>query len=145
MANDSLETNCDCPMECDSISYFSYYVSTIFNPEEMCRRQQKGLMEDIFENKFPPQFVRILRKFTRNETFKEREYCMKYLQYKAEVTFQLATNTMSVTVISRRLSFFDKLSGFGKSIMRKLQFNSILYFFRWHFRAVYWNQYSQHG
>ena len=29
------------------------------------------------------------------------------------MTFRLATDTVSVTVRSRRLSFFDKLSGFG--------------------------------
>ena len=33
---------------------------------------------------------------------------------------RLATNEMSVTVTSRRLSFFDKLSGFGKIAEIKL-------------------------
>ena len=116
MEDDTLEEYCDCPTECDSISYSSYYVNTPFNPEEMCRRKQNGLMEELFLHKFPPQFVRNIRKYVKNVTSNEIEICKKYLQYRALVTFQLATNTMSVTVISRRLSFFDKLSGFGRKI-----------------------------
>ena len=119
MDDDTLEEHCDCPMECNSISYSSYYVNTPFNPEEMCRRKQNGLMEELFLHKFPPQFVRNIRKYVKNVTSNEIEICKKSIQFRAEVTFQLATNTMSVTVISRRLSFFDKLSGFG--INRKLQ------------------------
>ena len=101
-------------MECEFLSYSSYYVSSPFNAEELCPRQQDGLMEEFHENKYPPQFVRNLKMFTGdNVTADEYELCKKNIQYKAEVTFLLATNTMSVTVISRRLSFFDKLSGFG--------------------------------
>ena len=79
-------------------------------------------MEEYYENKYPPQFVRNLKKYKGlvsevNVTSDANEICLKNIQYKAEVTFQLATNTISVTVISRRLSFFDKLSGFGKYIL----------------------------
>ena len=119
MENDTLEANCNCPMECDSISYSSYYVSTPFNSETLCARHQNGLMEELFQHKFPPQFVRNLRKYVDNVTSDEIEICKKYLQYRALVTFQLATNTMSVTVVSRRLSFFDKLSGFGRKTRPK--------------------------
>ena len=115
MENDTLEDDCDCPMECDSLSYSTYYVSTPFDPDKMCKRQKDhGLLEETFKYKFPVQFVRNLKKFVKNVTSDENEICKKYIYYRAEVLFQVATNTMSVTVISRRLSFFDKLSGFGK-------------------------------
>ena len=42
------------------------------------------------------------------------ESCRRFLPYRTEVTFRLATDTVSVTVRSRRLSFFDKVSGFGE-------------------------------
>ena len=42
--------------------------------------------------------------------------CNRNLQYRAEVIFKLVTDTLSVTVISRRLSFFDKMSAFGKHL-----------------------------
>ena len=112
----TLEENCDCPMECNYISYSSFYVSTPLDPEQLCSKGSHGLMEAIFKNKYPPQFVRNLRKYMKNETSNQKDICKKYLQYRAKVTFQLATNTLSVTVISRRLSFFDKLSGFGKNL-----------------------------
>ena len=119
MSNDTLKENCNCPMECESISYSSYYVSSPFDAEELCSRQPNGLMEEFYKNKHPPQFVRNLKKFNglhlgKNVTADEYDICKRRIQYRAEVTFQLATNTMSVTVVSRRLSFFDKLSGFGK-------------------------------
>ena len=112
MSNDSLRKNCNCPMDCESIGYSSYYVSSPFNSEELCSRQPNGLME---------KFVRNFKKFKglvsgNNLTSDANEICLKNIQYKAEITFQLATNTIYVTVISRRLSFFHKLSGFGKYI-----------------------------
>ena len=116
MTNDTLKENCNCPMECESVSYSLYSVSSPFKPEKLCPRQPDGLMEEFYKNKFPTQFVRNLKKFTKkNVTSKEYEICEENIRYRAEVTFQLATNTISVTVISRRLSFFDKLSGFGIS------------------------------
>ena len=53
------------------------------------------------------------REFFFNDSSEEKDLCAKYLPYRAEVTFRLATDTVSVTVRSRRLSFFDKLSAFG--------------------------------
>ena len=52
--------------------------------------------------------------FLDNVTDDQSEICKRNIKYRAEVTFQLATHTIAVTVISRRLSFFDKLSGFGE-------------------------------
>ena len=72
------------------------------------------MMKEFYKHKFPPQFIRNLIMFKDNISADESENCKKNIQYRAEVTFQLATNEMPVTVISRRLSFFDKLSGFGK-------------------------------
>ena len=144
MENDTLEDNCECPMDCDSISYSSYSVSTPLNPEKMCLKQKNGVMKEILKNKFPPQFVRNLRKFVDNVTSNEIEICKRNIQYRAEVTFQLATNTMSVTVISRRLSFFDKLSGFGKDLSN-IFYSMKTFHFRWNFGTFYWDQHSQHG
>ena len=135
---------CSCPMECESISYSSYYVSSPFNPEELCSSQPDGLMEEFDNNRFPPQFVRNLKKFTKNVTADEYEICKRNIKYRAEVTFQLATNTMSVTVISRRLSFFDKLSGFGKLNSFKIYELNIYFALRWYIGTVYWHQYSQY-
>ena len=42
--------------------------------------------------------------------------CEKDVQFKAEVIFRIATNDVSVTVVTRRLSFFDKVSAFGKNL-----------------------------
>ena len=77
MADDNLTEDCDCPMECEFISYSSYYVSSPFKPEEICSRQKSGLMEEFYENEHPPQFVRNLRKFVRNITADEYEICEK--------------------------------------------------------------------
>ena len=64
---------------------------------------------------FPPTFIKRAREFMGESSIKtEYEHCKKFLPYRADVTFRLATDTVSVTVRSRRLSFFDKLSGFGK-------------------------------
>ena len=46
-------------------------------------------------------------------TSDEAELCKRLLPYRAEVTFRMATDTVSVTVRSKRLTFFDKLSAFG--------------------------------
>ena len=59
-------------------------------------------------------------KFVHNRSDDVADVCMTSIQYKAEVIFRLATNTMTVTVSSRRLSFFDKLSGFGIFFVQKL-------------------------
>ena len=76
------------------------------------------LMAEFYKNEFPPQFVRKMIEFndhkTTNTTSDAGDICKNNVQYRAEVIFRLATNSISVTVISRRLSFFDKMSSFGK-------------------------------
>ena len=53
-------------------------------------------------------------KFKFNISSDVEDYCKERLQHRAEITFKLASNSLSVTVMSRRLSFYDKLSAFGK-------------------------------
>ena len=121
MNNVTLEDICDCPNECNSISYSFSVVSTPFDPKEMCPRNVKKesedfLMKEFYLNKFPPQFVRRLIEFSNvNVSSREGDYCERNIQYRAEINFRLATNSISVTTMSRRLSFFDQLSAFGKN------------------------------
>ena len=115
------ENNCDCPMECNSISYSFTLVSTPFDPEGMCPLQatknNKFLMKEFYVNESPPIFIRNLIHFVDNSSVvSSKDLCMRNLQYRAEVIFRLATDTISVTVMSRRLSFFDKLSDFGNDL-----------------------------
>ena len=108
---------CDCPMECNSITYTFSLISTPFDPLKMCPTKIRGgnLMKPFYDNRFPHQFIRRLIYFKDNTTSsQEDEYCKRNIQYRAEIIFRLATNTMPVTVISRRLSFFDKMSAFGE-------------------------------
>ena len=87
MTDYELEKNCNCPMQCESISYFYAYVSSPFDPEELCSKQQNGLMEEFYKNKYPPQFVRNLKKFKyqkQNVTSNALEICRKNVQYRAE-------------------------------------------------------------
>ena len=73
------------------------------------------LMKEFYLKKSPPLLLRKLEKFSlENVTDEEQEICKKKLLYKAEVFFKISTHTMIVIENSRRLSFFDKLSGFGK-------------------------------
>merc|ERR1712074_312751 len=71
------------------------------------------LLRDFYKKPFPKLFIRQLRKYAKNISADPYEICSKYLKYRAVVIFQLATNDVSVTITSKRLSFFDKLSGFG--------------------------------
>ena len=71
------------------------------------------LNDRLFEDPFPPVFISRAREFISNESSDMTELCKRLLPYRAQVTFRLATDTVSVTVRSRRLSFFDKLSAFG--------------------------------
>ena len=111
------EWTCDCPMECNTISYSFSVVSTPLAPEEICPDPSEApedfLMKQYYENKFPTQFVRRLMKLKDNVTFDDVKDCKKNLDYRAEVKFKLVTDTMAVTIISMRLSFFDKMSAFG--------------------------------
>ena len=76
--------------------------------------QADFLMRPFYENQFPPKFVRRIIEFKSNISSQEKIYCIRNIKYRGDITFRLATNTIPVTVISRRLSFFDKMSAFGK-------------------------------
>ena len=108
-------------MECNSISYSFSLVSTTFDPRGMCPHEatanNKFLMKEFYMNEYPTKFMRNLISIVDNTSMMStKDLCMKNLQYRAEVIFRLATDTISVTVMSRRLSFFDKLSNFGKNL-----------------------------
>ena len=120
MQNGTVAEKCDCPMECNSITYTFSLISTPFDPLKMCPTNIKdnALMKPFYESRFPHQFIRRLIDFKDNISSQERDYCKRNIQYRAEIVFRLATNTMPVTVISRRLSFFDKMSAFGEFAIR---------------------------
>ena len=106
---------CDCPMGCNELSYSFSFVSTRLDPDEVCTENGYGsLMWSFYQNKYPPQHVRTLLKIKSNISDDAAEYCRKNLDYRAEVIFRMATDSMPVTVMSSRLSFFDKMSSFGK-------------------------------
>ena len=132
MSNYTLEENCDCPVECNSLSYSFTLISTPFDAQKMCPKNIgpiSFLMKEFYqnENKFPTQFVRKLIKLNANVSSNEIDYCFKNIQYRAEIIFRLASNQMSVTVMSRRLSFFDKMSAFGKDNFQS-SIDSVSYF-----------------
>ena len=118
------EETCDCPVECNSLSYSFSLVSTPFDSQGMCpsdaTKNNRFLMKEFYINDHPPKFVRKLIHFVKNTSVtnivSSKDLCMRNLQYRAEVIFRLATDTISVTVMSRRLSFFDKLSDFGNDL-----------------------------
>ena len=117
MKNFTSEKNCDCPLDCDSITYSYSLVSSRLKEDELCTGNQKNptpLLTDFYKKPFPSFFIRQLSKYAKNISADALEICNKYLKYRAVVIFRLATNDVSVTVTSRRLSFFDKLSGFGE-------------------------------
>ena len=120
MNNFTLEKDCDCPLDCDSITYSYSLVSSRLKEDELCTANQDSptpLMKDFYKKPFPKLFIRRLEKYAKNISADPFEYCNKYLKYRAVVIFKLATNDVSVTITSRRLSFFDKLSSFGKKKM----------------------------
>ena len=110
------DDQCDCPLECNSISYSYTFITTPLNPDETCPpgNIKNFLMKEFYEHKFPPEYIRNLRKFKDNVTSDQAEICKNNIKYRAKLTFKLATDTIQVTVSSKRLSFFDQLSGFGK-------------------------------
>ena len=102
-------------MGCNELSYSFSFVSTRLDPDELCTEKGYGsLMWSFYQNKYPPQHVRTLLKIKSNISDDAAEYCRKNLDYRAEVIFRMATDSMPVTVMSSRLSFFDKMSAFGK-------------------------------
>ena len=114
MENVSITLGCGCPMDCDSVSYSYSIVSNPMSGEEECLAKGKeSVFEEFYKDPFPPMFISRARKFISNDSSDLTELCKRLLPYRAEVTFRLATDTVSVTVRSRRLSFFDKLSAFG--------------------------------
>ena len=110
---------CDCPMDCDSVQYSYSIVSTPMTGEKECPTNGKDSdFEEFYKKPFPPKFVLRAREFMKkSNSSRVVDHCRQLLRYRAKVTFRLATDTVSVTVRSRRLSFFDKLSGFGKQIL----------------------------
>ena len=104
-------------MECNSLTYSFTLVSIPFDTDGMCPRalgSQDFLMKEFYEKKFPPQFMRKLNEFRNNVSSNVADNCRNKIQYRAKLMFRLATDSMPVTVMSRRLSFFDQLSAFGK-------------------------------
>merc|ERR1711994_893950 len=131
MGNITIEDSCDCPMPCNSIFYSFSIESSEFDPTELCPNiiskleDKHFLMKPFYEHQSPPKFVRNLMKIKTNVSAKPMDYCKKNLKYRAEVTFKLASNSMSVIVMSSRLSFFDKMSSFGKKWKYEMK---VLYF-----------------
>ena len=118
--NFTSEKNCDCPLDCDSITYSYSLVSSRLKEDELCTGNQNSptpLLTDFYKKPFPSLFIRQLSKYAKDTSADTLEICNKYLKYRAVVIFKLATNDVSVTVTSRRLSFFDKLSGFGEILI----------------------------
>ena len=146
MKNFTSENECDCPLDCDSITYSYSLVSSPLKGDELCARSQSSptpLMTNFYEKPFPKLFIRQLRNFAKNISADTYEICSKYLKYRAVVIFQLATNDVSVTITSRRLSFFDKLSGFGKKDL--FMYTDLISCFRWNSWLVHWHEYSEYG
>ena len=120
MEDEHYEKNCNCPMNCNRITYSFSYSSDRFENEEIClakaNTKNNFLMKEFYKNPFPSNFIRNLRMFNKNETADEKAICKRNSQYRAKITFRLATDFETTTVKTRRLSFFDMLSGFGNTI-----------------------------
>ena len=137
-------------MDCNSISYSYSIVSTPFKETELCSKTGKdSIFEEFYNNPFPPSFMTKARTYFYNESSKPSDLCRKYLPYRAEVNFRLATDTVSVLVRTRRLSFFDKLSAFGNHIQKHkpILVASLIYIFtiRGYPGPLHWDKYSQRG
>ena len=72
-------------------------------------------MKEFYENMSPPKFIRKMEEIKNNLSSNDGAHCERSIQYRAEIMFRIATDSMSVTVMSKRLSFFDQLSAFGKN------------------------------
>ena len=122
MDNVTIDEDCGCPHECNSMSYTFGTVSAPFDPLKICPnniRSKEFLMKEFYNTevhrKFPPKFIRRIHEFRYNITSEDGVICKKNINYRAEIIFRLATKSLSVNVMSRRLSFFDQLSAFGKN------------------------------
>ena len=76
-------------------------------------------MNEFNNNPMPPKMVSRIQNFLYpitpvEDIQRQLQECNFKKQFRALVIFSLATDTMTVTVTSRRLSFFDKLSSFGR-------------------------------
>ena len=52
MQNDTIEENCDCPVECNHINYSFNLVSTPFDPYELCpsaSKKEDHLMKEFYD------------------------------------------------------------------------------------------------
>ena len=103
------------------MSYSYSIVSTPINPVEQCPnfkkkkfQKMKSIFKEFYIKPSPPMFIQRVRSLLNITTTSDLgELCKRLLPYRAEVTFRMATDTVSVTVRSKRLTFFDKLSAFG--------------------------------
>ena len=98
----------------------SFYIkvdfSAPFDSDVVCpgsRYRKPFLMKPYYQFKKPHLLMK-LEGLYFNKSFGIADVCKDKIQYMAQITFRLATDTMTVAVSSRRLSFFDKLSSFGK-------------------------------
>ena len=126
-------------MDCDSVSYSYSIISIPINPVEQCPKlkkrkfnKMKSIFKQFYINPSPPKFIQNVRSFIYNTSSDEAELCKRLLPFRAEVTFRMATDTVSVTVRSKRLTFFDKLSAFGKTLQCKDQSS------RCYFKVGFW-------
>ena len=81
MKNSTNQRNCDCPMECNSITYSFRVVSTKLEEDEVCEGKD-SLMNEFYAHKIPPQFERKLIEIKNNVSSDEIEYCKRNLQYR---------------------------------------------------------------
>ena len=64
----------------------------IFDPEEICLgpcAKFDFLMIEFYENPFPNNFIRNLRKFNKNETSDAEDICKKNSHYIAKTEFRI--------------------------------------------------------
>ena len=118
MKNVSSSQGCDCPMDCESVSYSYSIVSEPFIEEEQCPTKNNNgvsIFKEFYSTPFPRGFIRKARFYMGSMNSSDEDYlCKRLLPFRALVTFRLATDTVTVTTRTRRLSFFDKLSAFGR-------------------------------
>ena len=80
------------------------------------------MMKPFYKEPMPPQLLNRMEFFAFNSTDDPREICKEKIKYQALVTFKLTTNTMSVTVSSRRFG-----SGFGEYLKKHIDTSNIIH------------------